>query len=172
MNEDKIHWKNLVNPNYLGAYSLAPGEDIILTIKNICQEEVTGPNNKKEVCVVAHFEEKQKPMILNKTNMKVITKLYKTPYIQDWSGKKIRIYATEVKFGKELVDALRIREIIPIIESDTDIICVDCNNIIMAFGKMKASMVAAHTEKTYNRKLCIECAKKLKNAKESENNAE
>ena len=172
MNEDKTHWKLMVNPNYLGAYSLAPGEDMILTIKNICQEEVTGPNNKKEVCVVAHFEEKQKPMILNKTNMKVITKLYKTPYIQDWSGKKIRIYATEVKFGKELVDALRIREIIPIIESDTDIICVDCNNIITAFGKMKASMVAAHTEKTYNRKLCIECATKLKNAKENENNAE
>ena len=172
MSEDKVHWKKLVNPDYLGAYSLAPGEDMILTIKNISQEEVTGPNNQKQICVVAHFDEKQKPMIFNKTNMKVITKLYKTPYIEDWKGKKIRIYATEVKFGKELVDALRVREIIPIVESEAERICVDCDNIITAFGKMKASAVATHTEKSYGKKICIDCATKLKNAKESDNNVE
>src|SRR3990167_2521196 len=105
----KTHWKKNFNYNYIGAYTLPVGNDMILTIKEMKQEEVAQMNGKKETCFTAHFaEEKVKPMILNKTNCKIIEKLYGS-FIEDWVGKKIQIYATKVSaFGSE-TDALRIR---------------------------------------------------------------
>lgn len=109
----KIHWKKQFNYDYLGSYSLEPGKDMILTIKSIGKEMVTGSNGKKEECVVCKFSENVKPMILNKTNCKIIENVYGTPYIDDWVGKKIQIYAARVRaFGDE-VEALRIRKKVP-----------------------------------------------------------
>ena len=39
----KTHWKKLTNPNYIGSYALLPGQEIILTIEKIQNEEVTSP---------------------------------------------------------------------------------------------------------------------------------
>lgn len=111
--DKKTHWKKLTNPNYLGAYSLEPGKDMILTIEKVVREQVEGEGGKKEECTVAYFKEPQKPMILNKTNCKTITKVHGTPYIEDWSGKQIQLYAANVKAFGETVEALRIRNIIP-----------------------------------------------------------
>lgn len=111
MSEKKLtHWKQLVNPNYLGVYSLPNGKDIILTIDKVVRELVTSEGGKKEECTVIHFKEKQKPMILNRTNSKMITKLYGTPYIEEWSGHKIKIGASTTKLKGENVECLRIRD--------------------------------------------------------------
>ena len=116
---EKTHWKKQFNYDYMGSYSLPNGDDVILTIRETKRQEVTGQSGKKELCFVAYFVEKSdwiKPMILNRTNCKVIEKLYSTPYIEEWSGKKIRIGIDRVKaFGDE-VDALRIRQIVPPVE--------------------------------------------------------
>lgn len=110
----KTHWKKLSNPDYIGAYYLEPGQELILTIKEVRNEMVIGPDGKREECIVAHFNENGiKPMILNATNAKMITKLYKTPYIEDWAGKKIQVYVENVKAFGEVVEALRIRPKIP-----------------------------------------------------------
>ena len=71
------HWKKLTNPDYLGAYALENGQDIILTIGYVREEKVTGTDGKKDDCVVCHFSEHGvKPMILNSTNMKTISKIF------------------------------------------------------------------------------------------------
>lgn len=111
--ENKTHWKKLVNPDYLGAYSLQPGEEKILTISKVVREKVTGTGGKKQECTVLHFIEQEKPMILNRLNSKVITKIYDTPYIEDWAGKKIKICADKVDAFGEQVEALRIRPELP-----------------------------------------------------------
>lgn len=109
MEETKTHWKKLTNPDYLGAYSLDEGKDLILTIKEVRREMVTGADGKKEECTVAHFVQKAKPMILNVTNCKAITKAYDTPYIEEWAGVSVRIYVAKVKAFGETVEALRIK---------------------------------------------------------------
>ena len=76
--EHLTHWKNQFNYDYLGAYSLSDGKDIVLTIKETKKEMVTGANGQKSECFVAYFHENVKPMILNKTNCKAIEKMYKT----------------------------------------------------------------------------------------------
>ena len=103
------HWKKLINPDYLGAYSLTPGEEKILTIKSVVREKVTGTGGKKQECTVVHWVESEKPMILNRINSKTITKIYGTPYIEEWAGKKIKIFAELVDAFGEQVEALRVR---------------------------------------------------------------
>jgi len=107
----KTHWKKLNNPNYIGAYSLmdsGEAKDMTVTIEKVVQESVSGPDGKKEDCIVAYLKG-HKPMILNATNSKIITALYESPFIEDWAGKKITLYVSIVRaFGAE-VEALRIR---------------------------------------------------------------
>lgn len=113
MTTEKTHWKKLINPDYLGSYSLTPGKDIILTIDKIVREVVKGPGGKKEECTVCYWKEKEKKMILNRENQKRITKIYATPYIEDWSGKKVQIYIETVEAFGDQVEALRIRQFEP-----------------------------------------------------------
>ena len=55
----KIHWKLLQNPDFLGAYALEPGEDLIVTIDNSQKEQFTGTGGKKDEGLVIHFKEKE-----------------------------------------------------------------------------------------------------------------
>lgn len=108
----ETHWKKLTNPNYLGSYSLTPGQDLTVTISKVVQEEVMNMNGKKEKAIVAYLQG-QKPVILNKTNCKTISKMYDTPYIEQWAGKQITFFAAKVDAFGEKVEALRIRPTIP-----------------------------------------------------------
>lgn len=159
--ETLTHWKKLMNPDYLGSYALEPGKDLIATIHTVGNEEVTGSDGKKEICSVIHFVEGVKPMILNATNNKTIAKLFKTPYIEQWSGRKIQIYTEKVRAFGEVWDALRIRPFLPV---EKELLCADCGKRIEAFGKTSADVVAKHTLNTYGRMLCSECATKAANA--------
>lgn len=163
MDGTSTHWKKLINPDYLGSYSLDPGKDLILTIKNVGTEMVTGPDNRKEECIVAHFMEPSKPMILNSTNCKTISKMYKTPYIENWSGRKIQIFSESVKAFGETVDALRIRPRIPVAEK-VSTTCTDCGKGISGYDKYSPEQIAQHTYATYGKPLCSECAVKAKAA--------
>lgn len=159
----KTHWKKLNNPDYLGAYALEPGQELVATIKVVRKEMVTGPDGKKEECTVVHFAEKEiKPLILNATNAKTIQKLYKTPYIEDWQGRKIQLYVETVRAFGEMVEALRIRPSIPKITgavSSEPVMCADCGAEVSAFGKMNAAQMADYTYSKYGKSLCSECAK-------------
>ena len=155
------HWKKLTNPDYLGAYSLDGGQDIVLTIDHVTRETVTGPEGKKEDCSVIHWipEENAKPMILNITNAKMIERLLKSPYLEDWSGKRIQIGAEKVKAFGEVVDALRVRPFLPV---EKRISCEACGAAIVGGYGMSAEEIAAYTRDKYKRQLCTACAEKEK----------
>jgi hypothetical protein len=108
----KTHWKKLTNPDYIGTYILSPGEERTVKIMSVERGMVAGVNGKKEECTIAHLEN-EKPFILNRTNCKTITKLYGTPFIEEWSGKSVTIYAAKVNAFGEEVEALRIRQRVP-----------------------------------------------------------
>lgn len=154
----ETHWKRLINPDYLGAYSLEAGNDMILTISAVKREMITGTGGKKEECPVCHWKENQKPMILNVTNMKTIAKMY-GPYIENWAGKRVQIYASTTKFGGDTVECLRIRKDPP---EDVKIACEECGQMIAPAFSMSASQLAAYTKKKYGKNLCAECAKSKK----------
>ena len=109
------HWKKLENPDYIGAYSIEQGKDLIVTIEKVVREMVTGTGGKKEECSVAYLKG-QKPFILNRTNQKTISKVAGTPYIEQWAGKQIILYVAHIKaFGEDNVECLRVRPTAPVI---------------------------------------------------------
>ena len=157
------HWKKLINPDYLGAYSLDPGKDMVLTIRQVKKEMITGTDGKKEECIVCYWQEDQKPMILNVTNCKMIAKLLKTPYIERWAGHRIQIGAEVVSAFGEKVEALRVRKALP---EDVQIACEECGQFISPAFSMSVTQLAAYTKQKYGKTLCAECAKEKKEAKE------
>ena len=157
----ETHWKKLINPDYLGAYSLDPGKDMVLTIRQVKKEMVTGADGKKEECIVCYWQEEQKPMILNVTNCKMIAKLLKTPYIERWAGHRIQIGAEVVSAFGEKVEALRVRKSLP---EESKIQCEECGQFIQPAFNMSVTQLAAYTKKKYGKQLCAECAKEKKEA--------
>lgn len=73
---------------------------------------VTGPDGKKEECITAEIVS-QKPMILNATNCKTLTKLFGSPMVEDWCTKQITLFVVKVRAFGDAVDALRIRPEFP-----------------------------------------------------------
>lgn len=162
MPEHKTHWKQLVNQDYIGAYALN-GADLTLTIREVRRELVVGANGKKEDCMVLHWDERNyKPMILNRTNAKSITKLLGSAYINDWAGHKVTIYPTTTKFGGEVVECLRIRPTLP--EEAPTIKCEKCGSDIKPAGRMNVEQMAEYTRAKYGLKLCATCAAAAKEA--------
>lgn len=154
------HWRSLTNPNYIGAYAFEPNEEKTGTIAYVREEPVMGADGKKEDCTVVHFSEKDlKPLIMNVTNAKSITKLYGTPYIEEWAGKKITMVVRRVKAFGDTVDAVRIKPEIPVCKQAEPVLCADCAAVLTAFGKMSADQLAHYTKDKYGRALCAKCAK-------------
>ena len=167
----ETHWKKLINPDYLGAYSLDPGKDMVLTIRQVRKEMITGADGKKEECIVCRWQEDQKPMILNRTNCKTISKLLKTPYIEHWAGHRIQIGAEMVSAFGEKVEALRVRNRLP---EDVKVACAECGQLLTPAFSMTVSQLAEYTLKKYGLRLCADFAKEAKEkaiAKEAETDA-
>lgn len=168
----KTNWKTLVNPDYLGAYSLDDGNgkyiEIVKTIASVKVENITGADGKKEDCMVMRFADNTKPMIVNVTNAKTLEKLFKSKYIEDWAGRKIIIGVESVKAFGDVVDALRIKKRLPAEPAAAGPAkCADCTNEISAAGEMTAVQVIAFARKRFGADLCSECMKKRDAAKKA-----
>ena len=150
------HWKKLTNPNYLGAYALEKGQRLTLTVKYVQEETVIGADGKKEKCPVCHFAENVKPMILNSTNMKAITALFGTPYIEEWANRQITVAVEKVKAFGEIVEALRVQKAV---DKGEEILCEKCGRAITPTAKMTASEVAKYTKANTGTVMCLDCAR-------------
>lgn len=153
---NKTHWKKWNNPDYLGSYAFQPGEEKTVTIKEVKREMVQNQSGKEE-CTVAHFVEDVKPLILNTTNCKTISKVWGSPYVEDWAGRKITLKVKKISAFGEMVDAVRVSNERPAEES---IICEACGKVITSASGRSAKEIATATKTKYGKALCIECARK------------
>ena len=158
----KTHWKSLTAAEYLGAFSVPDGKDLVLTIDKVVKERVTGNNGKKEDLMVCHFKERDAlPMIVNKTNAKTITKVVGSPFVEEWSGHKIALYADTTRFGGDIVECLRIRPTEAAAPTQTEtIFCEECGQEIKSAYNRTPAQIAESTFKKYGKKLCADCATK------------
>jgi len=102
------HWKRLVNPSYIGAYSLDDGKDLNVTFVSVGVEKVKNMDGKDEDCVVAQLVG-QKPFIMNKTNLKQTEKVLGTPDVDKWAGQSVTLYVARVRAFGDNHEVLRIR---------------------------------------------------------------
>ena len=160
----RTHWKQLQNNDWIGAYALTDGQDLTLTIDKAMQEQVTGNNGKREMCLTVHWVERDyKPMIVNRTNAKTITKVVGSPYIEEWHGKAITLYVDTTRLGGDIVECLRIRPYPPKQTKQTatvkeKLVCSECGKEIKSEFGLTPEQIAESTTQKYGRMLCGSCA--------------
>lgn len=91
--------------NYLKASDLGTAQPVV-TIDRVEHEPV---GREREMKAVLYFQNKEKGMVLNKTNAKKISELIGSPETDEWTGFRIRIFATTTEFGGETVECLRVK---------------------------------------------------------------
>ena len=108
MEQLKGHWKKATNPKFLGSWDFEEGSTPVVKILKVTEEEVMNLDGKKEPCIIMYFEG-CKPMILNKTNMKSISKSVGSAKFEDWINQEVTLFTCQVKAFGDTVDAIRIK---------------------------------------------------------------
>lgn len=96
---------------FLEGWMLHGRKDVTLTIKGCIAGDVYNPkiNETKEQYQLL-FEESDKKLILNKTNLKMCVKLFGGSETDEWLGRRIAVYGEWIKVGKDTVMGVRIRD--------------------------------------------------------------
>lgn len=83
-----------------------PEETVVpFTIAEVRIEEI---GREKQSKPVIYFKDQEKGFVCNKTNCNTIAKALGSRDTDDWLGKTIRLYSTEVQFGDEMVESIRV----------------------------------------------------------------
>ena len=90
---------------YLKASDLQGAEPVV-AIDRVDFEPV---GQKREMKAILYFKNKEKGLVLNKTNANKIVDLLGTAITEEWEHARIRLYATETQFGGETVDCIRVK---------------------------------------------------------------
>lgn len=111
----ETNWKKIYTSDYLGSWDIENGVDTVVTIESFDLDTVQANQSQRSrsEVITLKFKEFNKPMIINRTNAKAITKVTGSYDMNDWIGANVTIYTKMVKaFGDEVM-ALRIRTIAP-----------------------------------------------------------
>ncbi len=97
---------NLFPSKYLKASDLEAGPQTA-DIRELVLEEV-GQGKDVETKPVVYFQDRQKGLVLNVTNLRTIDEAY-TTNSDAWVGKPVELYSTETDFGGKRVPCVRLR---------------------------------------------------------------
>jgi len=106
-------YRALYDREYVGAWELQ-GKDVTVTISKVVGGELTAVGGRKSKKPVISFEGKEKKMICNKTNAKVIAALYGN-IVEAWVNKRITLFVGQTRdpsTGGD-IECLRVRPTIP-----------------------------------------------------------
>lgn len=103
-----MHISALKQSNFLTRADVGLGA--LMTIRTITQENVAKTGAPEELRWCLHFDEAEKPMVLNSTNGQIIAGITKSEDTDNWVGHKIVLYDDpNVSFGGKLVGGIRVR---------------------------------------------------------------
>jgi hypothetical protein len=164
--ETKTHFRKAFNSPYLSSADIVG--HTILTIARVSLD-VDKTKKTKDTFNTAYFVEQEirpgeklKPMILNATNSKTMHGLTGSHFIEDWVGAKVMIYVEQnVKFGKEVMEGLRISPQAPVVAWLTPDNAKHWGNAKAAYlrdGNLDAVLARMSISDEHQRQLSEECA--------------
>ena len=153
-------YRKYMDKNYLGSWDIPEGEDLILTISNVEQDDVKNDRGSEQKLTL-HFAEDYKPLIMNATNCDRITKAYGSPKVEDWVGKRIALTTEKVPAFGSVKDAVRIRPYPPKV---TEAFCDECGQKIQRHGEYSVNKIVQLSKAKYKKCLCWDCSMKAKEA--------
>lgn len=167
----ETHYRKVFDSPYLSSADVV--EPISLTIAKVTQE-VDKTKKSKDVFNTVYFVEKEirqgeklKPMILNATNSKSVARIAGTPYIEEWGGKRITVYVeTGIKFGRDTVDGLRIKQAASraAVTPDNQTLWNNAKAAYMRDGNLERVLARADMSEEHITMLIAECQPKQEKA--------
>jgi len=153
-------YRKYMDKNFLGAWDIPEGDDLVLTISDVEQNEVKNERGSERKLTI-HFAEDYKPLIMNATNCDRITKAYGSPKVEDWVGKRIALTTEKVPAFGSVKDAVRIRPYPP---RETEAFCDECGQKIERHGDYSVNKIVQLSKAKYGKCLCWDCSMKAKEA--------
>jgi hypothetical protein len=98
----------LLSSRWLSGVDVEPFVNV--TVHSISEEEV---GRDKEVKVIVWFDEFDKGLVCNRTNLKNLIALLGKGDTDNWTGKQVQLYATTQEFGGEEFNVVRVRAVQP-----------------------------------------------------------
>ena len=81
-----------------------------VTIRGVKQVNVAQEDKPEELKYCLFFRELDKPMVLNSTNIQLLTHYLGTDETDDWKGKQVELYNDPtVSYGGKLTGGVRVR---------------------------------------------------------------
>jgi hypothetical protein len=85
-------------------------DPVIVTVTKVGRVNMAKEDAAPEYKWAIRFQEFDKPMVLNSTNIKIAEKVFGSDNTDDWVGKEIVLFTDDnVTFGGELVGGLRFK---------------------------------------------------------------
>lgn len=94
---------------YLKADVDVPEDSDLTLVINDATVETLGQGKDAEDKVILYFNGTDKGLVLNKTNWGLIARALGSDETDDWTGKAITLYSTDVQFGNDFVRSIRVR---------------------------------------------------------------
>ena len=83
---------------------------VLVTISHVSEENIAQEGAPSELKWCLHFNEFDKPMVLNSTNGQLIARITGTEEMEEWTGRKIVLFHdSNVSFGGKLIGGIRVR---------------------------------------------------------------
>ena len=83
----------------------------IVTVANVIEKNVARQDDPVEMKWLVHFEEFEKAMVLNTTNINALAKACGSDDTDDWAGKEVIVYVDPtIGYGGKTTGGLRIRK--------------------------------------------------------------
>jgi hypothetical protein len=102
---------DLKTSKFLKKTDLGDDEEMILTVKRLELEVNVGTEEKPDYKNALHFEELDKAMVMNWTNLQLASIALKTEDYTEWVGKRLLVwFDPSVQFKGEIKGGLRIRK--------------------------------------------------------------
>jgi hypothetical protein len=99
---------DLKKSNFLTKNDCDPA--ILVTIRSYEEVNVAKDGAPQEMRWALHFDECDKPMVLNSTNGQIIASITKSDDFDAWIGAKVVLYHDpNISFGGKLVGGIRVR---------------------------------------------------------------
>lgn len=165
---DKTHYRKVFKSDHLGSADIEDfkenGSDLIFTISHVAQEIGTKVAGKKIDANVAYFKEAIKPMVLNATNSKIMSKLTKSSFVEDWRNVTVQLYIdANVMMKGEVVGGVRInpnpvRPKKPVITKASASLWTNATNAYKRDGNFKAVLERADISKADMDLIIKECS--------------
>ena len=160
MAELKGDYRKFMDKNYLGAWDVPDGEDLVLTVDHAARDDVKNERGSEKKLTL-HFVEDFKPMILNATNSKNISQAYGSTKVEDWAGRRIAIHTEKVTAFGGTTDALRIRPYPPKVK---EVYCEDCGQLVKETNGFSVNKIVTRSQALFGKNYCYDCSIKHKEA--------